>query len=86
MLLAGPAGAGWAGVAQEAAAALGVPLHAHVLSAERFPGAYGVPADGASLVRPDGFVAWRSTDTPDLESALGAAVCAPTHDRRSMSR
>jgi 2-polyprenyl-6-methoxyphenol hydroxylase-like FAD-dependent oxidoreductase len=91
VLLAGPDGAPWAGAAQEAAQALGVPLATHVLGPDidpsgRFPEAYGVPQDGATLVRPDGFVAWRSSETPELEAALRAAVCAPVNDRRSMSR
>jgi len=28
----------------------------------RFPAAYGLTPSGASLVRPDGFVAWRSKE------------------------
>ncbi len=91
VLLAGRDGAGWAAAAQDVAEALGVPLATHVLGRDadpsgRFPGAYGVLDDGASLVRPDGFVAWRSSDAPPLEAALRAAVCAPTQDRRSISR
>jgi 2-polyprenyl-6-methoxyphenol hydroxylase-like FAD-dependent oxidoreductase len=86
VLLAGPDGAAWLGAAQAAADPLGVPLATHLLEDERFPPAYGIARDGASLVRPDGFVAWRSSDDTDLEAALRAAVCAPTHDRRSMSR
>jgi hypothetical protein len=91
VLLAGRDGANWVTTANEAAEALGVPLTTHVLGPDidpsgRFPEAYGVPDDGASLVRPDGFVAWRSSDDPQLEAALAAAICAPTHDRRSMSR
>lgn len=90
VLLAGPDGASWESRAQTAAEALGVRLTAHLLGPEvdpagRFPAAYGVPPDGASLVRPDGFVTWRSGDARDLQSALQAAVYAPTHDRRSMS-
>jgi len=27
----------------------------------RFPGAYGISPSGAVIVRPDGFVGWRST-------------------------
>ena len=91
VLLAGRDGALWAAAGQEVAEGLDVPLTAHVLGPEadpsgRFPGAYGVPADGASLIRPDGFVAWRSSDAPELEAALRATVCAPIQDRRSMSR
>jgi hypothetical protein len=31
---------------------------------------YGLPAEGATLVRPDGIVAWRSTDPTALAAAL----------------
>jgi 2-polyprenyl-6-methoxyphenol hydroxylase-like FAD-dependent oxidoreductase len=31
---------------------------------------YGLPAGGATLVRPDGIIAWRSTDPPALAGAL----------------
>jgi putative polyketide hydroxylase len=91
VLLAGADGAPWAEAAEQAADALGVPLTTHVLGPDldpsgRFPEAYGVAPDGATLVRPDGFVAWRSSEAPELEAALRAAVCAPVNDRRSMSR
>jgi putative polyketide hydroxylase len=41
---------------------------------------YGLGADGAVLVRPDGFVAWRSMSAGvdperELGAALGAALC-----------
>ncbi|MDT0391773.1 FAD-dependent monooxygenase [Streptomyces dubilierae] len=60
-LLAGPDGTAW----QEPAAALGLSFHrvgaeepAEV--AERFLARYGVQGTGAVLLRPDGFIAWRS--------------------------
>jgi putative polyketide hydroxylase len=69
-LLAGPDGAGWAAAA-EAAASLGVELDFHrVGGAElrdpeaRWQDAYGVTRTGATLVRPDGFVAWRAGGLP----------------------
>jgi hypothetical protein len=90
VLLAAPGGASWVTAAEDAARPLGVPLAAYVLDADMdpsggFPAAYGVSEYGASLMRPDGFVTWRSDGT-DLEAALRAAVCAPTNDRRSISR
>jgi putative polyketide hydroxylase len=70
VLLAGPAGHGWVA----AAAKLAVPVDSHQASAE-VAAAYGLQEDGASLVRPDGFVAWRSrSGVPDPVAALGAAV------------
>ncbi|MGH3753796.1 MAG: hypothetical protein ACRDRP_14070 [Pseudonocardiaceae bacterium] len=44
-----------------------------------WPTAYGVKPDGAVLVRPDAFVAWRSTDL-DLDLDPGA-VLAEVLDR-----
>jgi putative polyketide hydroxylase len=43
---------------------------------------FGIGAEGAVLVRPDGFVAWRATAAhPDAESelagVLGAALARP---------
>lgn len=72
----------WAKVAADVAERLGVPLRAEVLGAPdgpvdptgRWRDAYGVGADGASLVRPDRFVAWRTTGTADAD-ALESALC-----------
>ena len=38
-------------------------LDSHRLDADRWTDVYGIGDTGASLVRPDGFVAWRGTDT-----------------------
>jgi putative polyketide hydroxylase len=61
-----------------AAARLRVPLNAYQVGVEvtdpggGFGRAYGVDAGGAVLVRPDGFVAWRSHGPPPTGG--GAAV------------
>ncbi|MEW2608841.1 FAD-dependent monooxygenase [Streptomyces sp. NPDC047880] len=60
-LLTGPDGTAW----QEPAAALGLSFHRVGAEespevVERFLGRYGVEETGAVLVRPDGFIAWRS--------------------------
>jgi hypothetical protein len=57
---------------------VGVPIDAHVLGGD-FESAYGVSAGGAALVRPDGFVAFRSPDAVDdpaatLEGALRSVL------------
>ena len=77
-VLAGADGAPWAAAAAGAAERVGVPIDAHVLGGE-FESAYGVSAAGAVLVRPDGFVAFRSRDavedpTATLERALRSVL------------
>ena len=65
-LLAAPNGEVWSATARDAAKDLGIALEAYTLGQQlsdpedRFANAYGLAADGAALVRPDAFVAWRS--------------------------
>ncbi|KOT86502.1 FAD-binding monooxygenase [Streptomyces sp. NRRL F-5755] len=56
-LIAGPQGAAWLPAATEAAAAFGITLTAHRVPAGTLP---GLAPEGAVLVRPDHFVAWRA--------------------------
>lgn len=51
----------WAKTAESVAEELGVPLRAHVLDDGDWSARYGIGEAGASLVRPDRFVAWRTT-------------------------
>ncbi len=47
------------------------------LGSDRFAEAYGVGAEGAALVRPDGFVAWRATgpgDAGEVDEALARCI------------
>jgi putative polyketide hydroxylase len=87
VLLAGADGAAWVKAADAVSESLGVPLDAYRFGVElRAPqtaadgaGAYGIAPAGALLVRPDGFVAWRSTGaaadpTVELERALQAIL------------
>jgi putative polyketide hydroxylase len=80
-LLAGPDGADWVTAAKTAAASLDLDLAVHHVGGElhdpedRFLTSYGISRTGASLVRPDGFVAWRARTLPaapehDLQRAL----------------
>jgi len=49
----------------------------HVVDAEPFADAYGLAAGGATLVRPDGVVAWRAREAAGrdaLEQALATAL------------
>jgi 2-polyprenyl-6-methoxyphenol hydroxylase-like FAD-dependent oxidoreductase len=81
LLLAGADGDAWRRVAQSAAPSW-PPLLAHTIGADtevcdpdgNWQGAYGIDADGAVLVRPDGYVAWRSrSGVSNPEAALRAA-------------
>jgi 2-polyprenyl-6-methoxyphenol hydroxylase-like FAD-dependent oxidoreductase len=80
-LLAGPEGAAWCDAARAAAERFGVPLDAYRAEADfgddagAVAAAYGIGSDGASLVRPDGFVAWRTrTADGDVDAALAQAL------------
>jgi putative polyketide hydroxylase len=68
-LLAGPEGDAWRESARAAAKQLGIQLDIREIGKDGladpagvFSGAYGITRSGAVLVRPDGFVAWRSKD------------------------
>jgi putative polyketide hydroxylase len=81
VLLAGESGDRWSDVAGR----LDVPVTTYRHGVDfhdasgRFAGLYDVGADGAALVRPDGFVTWRTRSGPDgreqeLATALRAAL------------
>jgi 2-polyprenyl-6-methoxyphenol hydroxylase-like FAD-dependent oxidoreductase len=82
LLLAGADGEMWTRAAAEAADCLmGRPLDAYCVGKDlgdpegRFAETYGVSTKGASLVRPDGFVAWRNSgEAADCASALREAL------------
>ena len=64
MLLAGPDGNAWFDAAPAAAARFtGLQLEAHRIVDDGFTAAYGLSSSGATLVRPDGFVAWRANSS-----------------------
>lgn len=77
LLLAGPEGEQWVDAAKAASQEFGrLALDAYCVGKDlddperRFPEAYGISSSGASLIRPDGFVAWRSP------TAVGDPVAA----------
>jgi 2-polyprenyl-6-methoxyphenol hydroxylase-like FAD-dependent oxidoreductase len=85
VLLAGPAGAAWCAAAEQAAGRFaGLELKAYCVGAppwsdpdSRFCGAYDVNPDGACLVRPDGYVAWRAkADAANREATIDQALAA----------
>jgi len=82
VLFAGADGGAWTQAAAAVARRLGgVPLDAYCVGKDlgdaqsRFAQAYGISPKGASLVRPDGFVAWRSHgEAADPASVLHEAL------------
>ena len=82
VVLGGPEGGAWCTGAQETAHELGIPIDAWQIGAGgledvdgRFLEAYELAPAGAVLVRPDGFVAWRTNAPPDHSAQdLGRVV------------
>jgi putative polyketide hydroxylase len=91
VLLAGPDGASWRDAAPGAAASLGVNLAAYSVGLDGdlldlesgWLAKMGVSAEGAVLIRPDGFVAWRSYASASsleqrLVQVLSSVLCRST--------
>ncbi len=86
VLMAGPEGEGWRSAAAEASTRFGIEIECYRIDQELFEAmgeaptlceAYGIGASGASLVRPDGYVAWRSQDASgvsELEAVLAQVL------------
>lgn len=82
VLLAGPGGGEWIqGAGRIAGRFGGLPVDAYCVGKDLgdpdggFAAAFGISAQGATLVRPDGFIAWRSHDgVADCADALCAAL------------
>ena len=75
-------GPGW----RQAAAGVGIPLTCHVAGEDfddpegLFAARYGLDSGGASLVRPDGIVAWRSRgETADAAATLSDVLARVLH-------
>lgn len=56
---------------------------------ETFLAIFGIKENGASLIRPDGFIAWRSVDMPDsptnmLSNALASASSSVKHKHEAI--
>src|SRR5205823_5199122 len=92
VLVCGPGAELQARAAATAANERGVPLRVHAVGGEgglvdaygEFPGLYGIGADGAVLVRPDGHVGWRARSLGRTRSAeIASAVAAGLARSRS---
>jgi aklavinone 12-hydroxylase len=75
VLITGGSAEAWRAAARRLAANGGVRLTTHTAQSDELVSAYGISHDGASLVRPDGVVAWRAaTGREDAEASLRAAL------------
>ncbi|MGZ6674797.1 MAG: aromatic-ring hydroxylase C-terminal domain-containing protein, partial [Solirubrobacteraceae bacterium] len=57
----------------------------HVIAGEPFAEAYGLSPGGATLVRPDGVIAWRSrgpVERPEIARALATALALDSSGAR----
>jgi 2-polyprenyl-6-methoxyphenol hydroxylase-like FAD-dependent oxidoreductase len=87
-LIAGRQGGAWRDAATDAASQLNLPVSVYQVGPNlddetgAMSDAYGLGATGASLIRPDGFVGWRSeampATAPERRSAIGRALAAIT--------
>lgn len=83
MALTDPAGEPGLNHAADVARTTGVPLRVHAVDAAAWHSAYGVGPGGVVLVRPDGYVAWRSSTPPEGPHLLASALRAATGDAAS---
>jgi 2-polyprenyl-6-methoxyphenol hydroxylase-like FAD-dependent oxidoreductase len=91
VLLAGREGASWAARAEEAAAALGIRIDTWRIGdgcdleddGGRFLEAYGLAPGGATLVRPDSFVAWRTSRPAEDAGEILPRIVSSTLGRAS---
>ncbi|GAA3368874.1 FAD-dependent oxidoreductase [Streptomyces sannanensis] len=93
VLLTGPRGTDWEHAAGPAAQRLGVDLDVYRIGGEyvsepdgEWAARYGVGPEGAVLVRPDGFVAWRSADAVDRPQEQLEEILARVLDRAENGR
>ncbi|WP_026421648.1 aklavinone 12-hydroxylase RdmE [Actinokineospora inagensis] len=66
----------WTPFAATAATHLGVPLQSHTIPTPTFHTRYGIGPHGATLIRPDGIIAWRTTRPTDAEALFQAFATA----------
>jgi 2-polyprenyl-6-methoxyphenol hydroxylase-like FAD-dependent oxidoreductase len=81
----------WADIAKEVSDRLGITLQCKLVGADpvdpgKFLTAFGIGPEGAALVRPDGYIAWRSAEIPsnplrDLAEALGRVAFSSSGGR-----
>jgi hypothetical protein len=72
--LTDPAGKPGLDHAADLARNTGVPLETHAIEAAGWHNLYGVGSGGVVLVRPDGYVAWRTSSPPETPHMLASAL------------
>jgi putative polyketide hydroxylase len=72
--LTDPAGEPGLNHAADLAGTTGIPLSAHAVDVAVWHSLYGVGPGGVVLVRPDGYVAWRSSTAPKTADLLASAL------------
>ena len=72
--LTDPAGKPGLDHAADLARTTGVPLETHAIEAAGWHDLYGVGSGGVVLVRPDGYVAWRTSSPPETPHMLASAL------------
>ncbi|MGW1296988.1 FAD-dependent monooxygenase [Streptomyces sp. NPDC002533] len=93
VLLTGPRGTDWEHAAGPAAQRIGIDLDVYRIGSEyvsepdgEWAARYGVGPEGAVLVRPDGFVAWRSAASADRPQEQLEEILARVFDRAENGR
>jgi putative polyketide hydroxylase len=76
VLLVGNDGQAWDALGSAAGGALGIQVAVHQVSEPGFAEAHGIESSGAVLVRPDGFVAWRTRTSQGASAELLTGVLA----------
>jgi hypothetical protein len=81
-LLAGANGQAWCDAAQTACGELGISIETRCMTGvPGFEELYGIGSDGAVMLRPDAFVAWRAVSAPTHGKATLRAVLDKILDR-----
>jgi hypothetical protein len=63
VLLTSPGGSNWVTASRAASRQItGLDFDAHIVQSDKFAAEYGIGDNGAVIVRPDGFVAWRAKE------------------------
>lgn len=81
VLLAGPEGAAWIEAVKVVGASDGLPIDFYQIGSPgladveaRFQELFGIKANGAILIRPDGYIAWRSQAGPEHPTVLAQVM------------